>query len=172
MDRERLEKLSEMQRACLRLVAQLRKTEQIAAELGIAPSTVNTHIERAITRLGVPNRREAARLVVDYDATCAKEVSDDAGGAPAESLPLPGYTIAPRPENEPTEELPLPPDAELTPAPVASTTALGRRRNDLTILRRLLLAVLALVLLCIGIAGLGAAIQQLSQWRAAHGAHR
>ena len=171
MNRGRVEKLSEMQRACLRLVAQLRKTEQIAAELGIAPSTVNTHIERAITRLGVPNRREAARLVVAYDVTCAEKVRGDAGGAPAEPSLLPGYTITRRPENEPTEELPLSANAERPPIPVTSNTAVGRRRNDLTILQRLLLAVLALALLCIGLAGLGAAIQQLSQWRAAHGAH-
>lgn len=131
-------RLTDRQRECLRLVGQLKKTEQIAGELGIAPSTVNTHIERAVALLGAANRRDAARMVL---------VSDT------------------RPEKSPTEidRLPeTPPPSPTLPPP----DALGRRRNDLTWGQRLGLALLALVLMCIGLAGLGAAIEQLSHWRA------
>ena len=140
MDSAGVSRLSERQRACLRLVAQLKKTEQIAAELGISPSTVNTHIERAVATLGVPGRREAALLVLDYEAT--------------------------RPDKQPTEFTRLArPKPE--PAPVIPPEAMmGRRRNDLTWDQRLIVALLALIGLCVAIAGLGAAIEQLSDWRA------
>lgn len=69
-DREKaLAKLSQRQIDCLRRVAELKKTEQIAEELGISPSTVNTHIERAMTILGAPSRREAARMVAAMPST-------------------------------------------------------------------------------------------------------
>ncbi len=177
MSTDALDKLSDMQIRCLRLVADLKKTEQIAAELGISPSTVNTHIERAITRLSVPNRREAARLVVARDranavvagATGARPSAPSINplDAPQTSLPL----VVDRPEKLPTEESPLS-ARDKSEAPPASTQAGGRRRNDLTIPQRLLLAVFSLVLICVGLGGLGAAIGKLSDWRAAHGAHQ
>lgn len=175
MSRATVANLSEMQIACLRLVAELKKTEQIAGELGISPSTVNTHIERAIVRLQVANRREAARLVVAHDAAHAIDKvtvtaaitgpassTGDAGAAPTAAA----ATTRSRPEKQPTEELPLPPNVDPAPSLRPSTIGVGRQRNDLTVSQRLLLAVLALVLLCIGIAGLAAAIEQLSHWRA------
>lgn len=168
MDESAVASLSDMQIACLRLVGDLLKTEQIADRLGISPSTVNTHIERAIARLGTPNRREAARLVRAYEKTQAgaeaTEPEDWPTGAVAPPIPA-AITAIPRPEKSLTEALPLAaagsPPADHAP----STIAMGRRRNDLTVPQRLMLAVLALMLLCIAIAGLGAAIEQLSHWR-------
>lgn len=139
MESQAVARLSARQRDCLRLVGALMKTEQIAAELGISPSTVNTHIERAVILLGAPNRREAARLVLAYEA-------GDPDKIPTE-----------------TSRLPQDPAAESIEQPPA--TRIGRRRNDLTWTERLALAMLALVLLCVAIAGLGAAIGQLSEWR-------
>lgn len=175
MSDQTLDKLSDMQVACLRLVAELKKTEQIAAELGISPSTVNTHIERAIARLQVPNRREAARLVIGWDKARAA-ASPSASGAGNDSLDAsgrpPSEAELSRPEKIPTEESPL--SAIVPAAPVEASSAIGRgrRRNDLTIPQRLLLAVLLLVLICVGLGGLGAAIGKLSDWRAAHGARQ
>ena len=139
MIENRVDKLSERQRDCLRLVAQLRKTEQIAAELGISPSTVNTHIERAVAVLGVAGRREAARLVIAADAKC--------------------------PDKPPTDIPRLPEPEVSAPLPPPTPTAWKGRRNDLIWTQRLALAILALVLLCIALGGLGAAIEQLSNWR-------
>lgn len=55
--------LSERQKACLRLVARGMSSKEIAIETGLTPQTVDTYIKAAISRLGVSNRREAARLV-------------------------------------------------------------------------------------------------------------
>lgn len=135
-----LTKLSDRQLDCLRLVGQLKKTEQIAAELGISPSTVNTHIERAITILGANSRREAARLV---------------------QLAETG-----RPEKIPTELPRLSPPAAPIPSVEAPATIGTRQRNDLSTIYRLAFALICLALLCIAIGGLGAAIEQLSDWQA------
>ena len=132
-------RLTVRQRDCLRLVGQLKKTEQIAGELGIAPSTVNTHIERAVALLGAANRREAARIVLASDM---------------------------RPEKSPTENYRLPNAAAIAPT-ILPTIEIRRNRNDLKWEQRIGLALLALVLMCVGLAGLGAAIEQLNRWRAA-----
>lgn len=139
MNGDAVDKLSERQRDCLRLVAQLKKTEQIADELGISPSTVNTHIERAIVTLGARGRRDAALLVQAAEAR--------------------------RRQKLPTEISRLSPPPDAGSASEASTNDARRRRNDLTRTQRLALAILGLALLCIALAGLGAAIEQLSDWR-------
>lgn len=46
----------------LALVAQHYTTAEIAAILGLAESTVRSHIEHILEKLGVESRREAARL--------------------------------------------------------------------------------------------------------------
>lgn len=139
-----ISRLSKRQIACLQLVAELKKTEQIAAELGISPSTVNTHIERAMVILGAHSRREAARMVT----SATGETAPDSG-----------------PEERPTEfhrlADPHPGDAIVTPAAALELPI----RNRMSPFQRVGLALLALVLLCVAIAGLGAAIEVLSVWR-------
>lgn len=139
MDVDAINKLSDRQRDCLRLVAQLQKTEQIADELGISPSTVNTHIERAIAILGARGRREAALMVQAAEAGCR--------------------------EKHPTEISRLSGPAEPAPPFPSSSRDEGRQRNDLTWTQRMALAMICLAVLCIAVAGLGAAIEQLSDWR-------
>ena len=193
MEQTAVAKLSEMQVACLRLVADLKKTEQIAGELGISPSTVNTHIERAIARLGVANRREAARLVMAHASEAIAAPSPSAPQAPpetstmAEPAGLPTDTAPTisdtdqrdvpsssdsRREKLPTEKQRLFGALAAALNPSLSTTAKGPRRNNLTIPQRLLAGFVALVLLCLAIAGLGAAIEQLSHWRASYAVRR
>lgn len=57
--------LSPQQVACLRLVAELRTSKQIAEILGISSHTVDTHLSNAVRKLSVLNRMEAARLLVE-----------------------------------------------------------------------------------------------------------
>ena len=140
MEMGKLSKLSDRQRECLRLVAQLKKTEQIAAELGISPSTVNTHIERAVVILGATGRRDAARQLQAYEAD--------------------------RPEKSPTEFRRLSPPPPSTAPVEAPAPTRWRQRNDLSTSQRLALAAVCLAMLCIAIGGLGAAIEQLSRWQA------
>ena len=60
-----IDSLSPQQVACLRLVAELRTSKQIAEILGISSHTVDTHLSNAVRKLGVSNRMEAARELAD-----------------------------------------------------------------------------------------------------------
>ncbi|WP_210357503.1 helix-turn-helix domain-containing protein [Sphingomonas beigongshangi] len=154
-DRDKaLAKLSQRQIDCLRRVAELKKTEQIAEDLGISPSTVNTHIERAMTILGAPSRREAARMV-------AAMPLDAPSGRSAPTPALPADLV---PEKSPTEFSRLFEPVGDLPLPAVAVPELPRR-NRLDPLQRMGVALLSLILLCLAIAGLGAAIEQLSAWR-------
>ena len=55
--------LSDGQIECLLLVDRHHNSKEIAAKLGISPHTVDQRIRRALERLGVERRGEAARLV-------------------------------------------------------------------------------------------------------------
>jgi len=57
--------LSDSQKACLRLVAQGMSSKEIAIELSLSPSTVDTYLKHAIARLGASNRRDAARKYME-----------------------------------------------------------------------------------------------------------
>lgn len=52
-------RLTEQQRRVLSLVAQGRPNKVIAQVLGVAPSTIKSHLEHAMRELGVANRLEA-----------------------------------------------------------------------------------------------------------------
>ena len=140
MSESLVEKLTERQRDCLRLVNGLQTTDQIAAELGISPHTVNTHIERAMLVLGINSRRAAALMVEAFERE--------------------------RPDKLPTDITRLADLVQPHPSPEPATVAIGRNRNDLIWSLRLAWAVAALVGLCLAIGALGAAIEQLSKWRA------
>ena len=60
-------KLSDAQRECLRLVNAHLTSKEIAIQLGVSHHTVNQRIERACRTLGVPTRKDAARLLAIYD---------------------------------------------------------------------------------------------------------
>ena len=55
-----LDPLTLRQTEVLKLVAQGRSNKEIARTLGLAPSTVKTHLENLLQTLGVANRTEAA----------------------------------------------------------------------------------------------------------------
>lgn len=67
MHTERLAKLTEKQRICLRLVYQHRSSKEIARELGIGSDAVDQRLKTAMRRLGVESRVEAARLLVMHE---------------------------------------------------------------------------------------------------------
>lgn len=57
------DRLTAQEQACLRLVARRLSSKQIAVELGIAKTSVDTYCNRARRKLGVSDRYAAARLV-------------------------------------------------------------------------------------------------------------
>jgi len=54
--------LTDRERACLRLAGQGRTSAEIAGQLGLSVGTVRNYLSEAISKLGVGNRVEAARL--------------------------------------------------------------------------------------------------------------
>src|SRR5437763_14883423 len=59
--------LTQRERECLRLVDQHLSSKQIARELGMSKTSVDTYCDRARRKLGVPDRYEAARLLRQTD---------------------------------------------------------------------------------------------------------
>jgi len=68
LESDRIEKLSEAQRVCLRMVLMHLSSKDIARELGISPHTVDQRLRLAIQILGVANRFEAARMLARCEA--------------------------------------------------------------------------------------------------------
>lgn len=102
---------------CLELISKNLTSKEIAARLGISPHTVDQRVRKALRKLGVGTRREAARLVEDgkprsqslpeemvTDPTVASEDRNqpDAGARLAD-LPLPFAT-----EAQPTNRMGIP----------------------------------------------------------------
>ncbi len=59
--------LSEGQKTCLRLVGQGMSSKEIARATGLTPQTVDTYLKASLPKLGVSNRREAARLLLAWE---------------------------------------------------------------------------------------------------------
>lgn len=67
MDSDRLGKLSEGQRRCLRLVLAHKSSKDIARELGISNHTVDQRLKAAMRTLGAGNRVEAAQIHAELE---------------------------------------------------------------------------------------------------------
>jgi DNA-binding CsgD family transcriptional regulator len=72
MDAERLARLTEQQRTCLRLVYEGLSSKAIAQRLGIEPGSVDQHLKGATRVLGVSGRHTAARLFADAEQAGAE----------------------------------------------------------------------------------------------------
>lgn len=67
MGDDRVARLSEGQRACLRMVYRHMETKEIARILGISPDGVAQRIKTAMRILGVHRRRDAARILAEAE---------------------------------------------------------------------------------------------------------
>jgi DNA-binding CsgD family transcriptional regulator len=88
MEQDRVARLSEGQRQCLRLVYRHMETKEIARILGISPDGVAQRIKTAMRILGVYRRRDAARMLAEAEA---------AGSCPPRPGPLWDIAGAPQP---------------------------------------------------------------------------
>jgi DNA-binding CsgD family transcriptional regulator len=68
MDPNRIARLTEQQRTCLRYVYAHLTSKEIAPRLGIEPGSVDQHIKAAMRVLGVGDRRMAARILAEHEA--------------------------------------------------------------------------------------------------------
>ncbi|WP_304272555.1 helix-turn-helix transcriptional regulator [Caulobacter segnis] len=65
---EGLDRLTDRERECLRLVDRHMSSKEIARELGLSKHTVDWHLDKAKRRLGATDRYDAARRVFDRAA--------------------------------------------------------------------------------------------------------
>ncbi|MFD2092811.1 response regulator transcription factor [Blastococcus deserti] len=63
--RQLLDALTQRERQVLRCLVHAEDTVGIARSLGVAPSTVRTHLQRVLQKLGVNNRLQAVALVAN-----------------------------------------------------------------------------------------------------------
>lgn len=64
---ERIGRLSDKERECLRLVYEHLTSKHIAQRLGIGKTSVDTYIVRACSKLDVNDRKVAASLLAQYE---------------------------------------------------------------------------------------------------------
>src|SRR3954469_12770180 len=67
MNADRIERLTDKQRECLRMVYSHMETKEIARELGLSPDGVTQRIKTAMKTLGVERRREAALILAEAE---------------------------------------------------------------------------------------------------------
>lgn len=76
-------RLTPTERECLSLVGQGFQSKEIAELTGKAPKTIDKHIENACRKMGVQNRRQAARLLLTQSQLPSQDhLRDDAVEAP------------------------------------------------------------------------------------------
>ena len=84
---DRIAKLTEKQRACLRLVLMHKSSKEIARELGLQVDAVDQRIKTAMKTLGVQSRVEAARLLAETELSdLAMPALRFASGLPRQDL--------------------------------------------------------------------------------------
>ncbi len=93
MEEPRIDRLSNRHRDVLRGVAALRKTKQIAVELGIAPGTVDGYIADAVRILGATDRGDAARMLARHERI--DPLSDPRPPSPGQSGGQSSWVAAP-----------------------------------------------------------------------------
>lgn len=108
MSADPIAKLTDAQRAYLRLVLAHQTSKEIAQQFGISAHTVDKRIKEAMRILGVSSRIEAARMLdsmprADTDVPARQHPADatvvDVGPQRDRRFPLPFPTSA-RPEND------------------------------------------------------------------------
>ncbi len=96
-----IDSLTPKERDCLRLVAADRKSAVIAAHLGIAVPTVETHLRSARTKLGGVNRFVAARMLHEHEArqslTSQGMTIEAVGVPPIATMPSQPETVGSQP---------------------------------------------------------------------------
>lgn len=169
MHEEALAKLSARQAECLRLVSRDRDAKEIARILGISDETVERHIKLAMRKLGLGSRFAAARALAEFEGRTHPVVMP-LHRAQTTGMGV-GRTAAdgtvPRQEAG-RDELREARAAfgHSAPAEVSDLSSYDHRevRNLLSAPMRLGLCVIAFIALAIGLAGVGATMQQLSKW--------
>lgn len=157
MNESRIDRLSKRHRDVLRGVAALRKSKQIAADLGIAPGTVDGYIAEAVRILGATDRGDAARILVQNDRLDVAAAPSDTFAAPGQSGGQSSGVVPPPPTMKevalPVVEPEAVRDSGTQPVSLAGWLPVrraGQRNNDLPVAARLLWIPAIAVILAVG----------------------
>ncbi|MDQ1158697.1 DNA-binding CsgD family transcriptional regulator [Sphingomonas sp. SORGH_AS 950] len=159
MTPERFALLTRRHRECLRGVKALKGSKEIAAELGLGKSTVDSYLTEAVRLLGARNRRDAAIALADFEAHENGQVPEiEAEPTPHKIIPDSAGLVS-----EPTPmPLPMAPDGSTVGGAVQGghvhasprlslpVRRQGQARNDMTMAERLLWIPTIAVALAIG----------------------
>ena len=102
MDSERLDRLSERQKQCLRLVRGGYTTKEIADTLSTSPNAIDKSIKLAMAKIGVDRRSLAARALAVHESGDGAGTGYQQLGPPPPDLPdmLAGRNIGGSPRHE------------------------------------------------------------------------
>jgi len=126
VENERITKLTQRQKDCLRLVAQGYTSKQIGRQLGISYSTVDNHLQAAVLVTGLSGRAEAGRMLARFDQ--AAEHSQELPSEP------PAVAESPTSNNEGRRAAPQ----SWVPRVLQLLPPIGGTDNDLTTQQRLI----------------------------------
>jgi DNA-binding CsgD family transcriptional regulator len=143
MNSDRLARLTEQQRICLRLVFAHMTSKEIAPLLGIEPNSVDQHIKAAMRVLGVADRRAAARLLAEHEGAMRPIPAQAASGRVMREDQAVFHDIPVRQE-------------PIFPLPIR-----GARPNDVGVLRRLMWIALIAIGTALGFGALMAGVEAL-----------
>lgn len=146
MTPERFNLLTRRHRECLRGVRELKGSKEIAAELGLGKSTVDGYLTEAVRLLGARNRRDAALMLAEHEASIDQDIENEQNTYPDKVMPDSARLVA-APEVMP---IPSAPDGSTVGGVVSAghASALprlnlpirrrGQHRNDMGLVERLL----------------------------------
>jgi len=177
-DADAFARLSRRHRECLRGVRALKGSKEIAEELGIEKSTVDSYLTEAVRLLGARNRRDAALRWAAYEDGLTGLSNDDRTITPEDDAPdkIRGHSarLSPHPADPPP---PLVPDATIVLAADSSGDApfrrsvsafrlpvrrKGQRGNDLSVGDRLIWIQFIAIATIIGFGMLMSGLQALT----------
>ena len=171
MDAERLQKLTEGQRVCLRMVFMHMSSKDIARELSISPHTVDQRLKAAMQTLGVDSRVEAARLLARAEGGEAyqplvyqsPDIADEPVQVPIQGLvdrEAQGRTDHAMREDQAAFNVAFSPPRPALPLPLPLTRG---ERNDLTVGQRLVWIVLIAIATALAFGAILAGLDALSR---------
>jgi DNA-binding CsgD family transcriptional regulator len=145
MNADRVKRLTEKQRECLRLVYRHMETKEIARALKLSPDGVTQRIKSAMKTLGVDRRRDAALILAEAegldpyprDVHPSRDIAPDHEPdtiAPDGARHQSGFESGGVREEQATFAIVPPPGSQTFPVPFPFR---GNRPSDLNWLRRL-----------------------------------
>ncbi len=130
-DSTRFDRLTRRHRECLRGVRELKGSKEIADELGIEKSTVDSYLTEAVKLIGARNRRDAALQWAEHEAAQSSASHSEETTKPLPDTPdkIGGHS-ARLADPAPPPPLPVSPDESIVGAPGVSEEPPFRRSSS------------------------------------------